>query len=164
MRVKAVYPGSFDPVTFGHIDLIRRGAAMFSEVVVGVADNPRKAHLFTMEERVAFLRQATAGMANVSVMGFTSLLVEFARSVDARVIIKGLRAVSDFEYEMQMSLINRRLAAGVETVFMMPSEEYLFVSSSVVKEVASLRGDVSSMAPDFIGSALRERLLSGGGE
>ena len=162
MHVKAVYPGSFDPVTFGHIDLIRRGAAMFSQVVVGVADNPRKAHLFTMEERVAFLRQATAGMANVSVMGFTSLLVEFTRSVESRVIVKGLRAVSDFEYEMQMSLINRRLAGDLETVFMMPSEEYLFVSSSVVKEVASLRGDVSSMAPDFVGRALRDRLPSGG--
>lgn len=144
----------------GHIDLVSRSSEIFDEVIVGVADNPRKKALFTKEERVEFIKEATFGMKNVSIMIFETLLVEFAASVGARVIIKGLRAVSDFDYELQMSFINRRLAGDLETMFMMPSEEYSFVSSTLIKEIAAHNGDISSMVTKPVGNALFARLAS----
>ncbi|MDH5637337.1 MAG: pantetheine-phosphate adenylyltransferase [Nitrospinota bacterium] len=159
--MKAVYPGSFDPVTLGHVDLIKRGSRIFDELVVGVGDNLRKGALFSPEERVEFIKHAVKGIKNVKVVPFSSLLVEFARKESAHVILKGLRAVSDFDYELQMSLINRRMATKLETVFMMPSEEFSFVSSSLIKEIASHRGNVSSMVPDEVQEALVERLSQG---
>ena len=157
-RIKAVYPGSFDPVTLGHIDLIKRGAGIFEELVVGVGDNPRKAAIFTIDQRVAFIKDAVKSLKNVKVVPFSSLLVDFARREKANVILKGLRALSDFDYELQMSLINRRMSGNLETVFMMPSEEYSFVSSSLIKEIASYGGDISSMAPAKVAKALMAKL------
>ncbi|MBI4665711.1 MAG: pantetheine-phosphate adenylyltransferase [Nitrospinae bacterium] len=157
MKIRAVYPGTFDPVTNGHIDLMRRGSAIFSELVVAVAHNPRKHPLFSVDERVKFLVEATTDIPNISVRPFSSLLVDFAREAGAQVILKGLRAVSDFDYELQMSLINRRLESGVETMFMMPSEEFSFISSSMIKEISSLHGDVESLVPPAVAEALKER-------
>lgn len=155
--VRAVYPGTFDPVTNGHIDLMRRGTAIFSELIVAVADNPRKAPMFSLEERVGFIIEATRDIPNIVVKPFRSLLVDFSRDVGAKAIIKGLRAVSDFDYELQMSLINRRLAPDVETVFMMPSEEFSFISSSMIKEIASLSGEVGTMVPKNVEEAMKTR-------
>ena len=159
-KLKAVYPGSFDPVTLGHIDLISRSSDIFDEVIVAVADNPRKTVLFTQDERIGFIKEATQEMGNVSIQTFETLLVEFTASVGAKVMIKGLRAVSDFDYELQMSFINRRLAGDLETMFMMPSEEYSFVSSTLIKEIAALNGDISSMVPKPVEKALFARLAS----
>lgn len=159
-KLKAVYPGSFDPVTLGHIDLISRSSGIFDEVIVAVADNPRKTVLFTQDERVEFIEEATKEMDNVSIQTFETLLVEFAASVGAKVMLKGLRAVSDFDYELQMSFINRRLASDLETMFMMPSEEYSFVSSTLIKEIAALNGDISSMVPKPVAEALLARLAT----
>ena len=161
-KIRAVYPGTFDPVTNGHIDLMRRGSAIFSELVVAAADNPRKKPLFTLEERIGFIEEATSDFHNISVKPLETLLVDFARRAGARVILKGLRAVSDFDYEFQMSLTNRRLADDIETVFMMPSEEYMFISSSLIKEIASLDGDIDTMVPPSVGSALKKRLAARG--
>lgn len=157
-EIRAVYPGTFDPVTYGHIDLMRRGRLIFNELVVAVANNPRKEPLFSLEERVGFIKEAVADMPNIKVKPFESLLVDFARGVGASVILKGLRAVSDFDYELQMSLTNRRLADDIETVFMMPSEEFSFISSSLIKEIASLNGAIDSMVPPSVEKALKERL------
>jgi len=155
--VRAVYPGTFDPVTNGHIDLMRRGTAIFSELIVAVADSPRKSPMFSMEERVGFIIEATRDMPNITVRPFRILLVDFAREVGAKAILKGLRAFSDFDYELQMSLINRRLAPDVETVFMMPSEEFSFISSSMIKEIASLFGEVGTMVPKNVEEAMKTR-------
>ncbi|MBF0170039.1 MAG: pantetheine-phosphate adenylyltransferase [Nitrospinae bacterium] len=157
-KVRALYPGTFDPVSNGHIDLIRRGGALFDEIIVGVARNERKKPFFPLDERARFIREACADIPNLMVVPFSCLLVDFARQQGARVILKGLRAVSDFDYELQMSLINRRLAPDIETVFMMPSEEFSFVSSTMIKEVSSLGGDVSSIVPPNVLAALSERL------
>ncbi|MBI5815865.1 MAG: pantetheine-phosphate adenylyltransferase [Nitrospinae bacterium] len=156
-RITAVYPGTFDPVTYGHIDLMKRGTAIFSELIVAVAHNPGKNPLFSLEERVDFILQATAGIGNIKVKPLRNLLVDFARGEGARVILKGLRAVSDFDYELQMSLLNRRLADDIETVFMMPSEEYSFISSSMIKEISSLNGDVGKLVPPPVVDALKGR-------
>lgn len=156
-KIRAVYPGTFDPVTFGHIDLMRRGTMIFSELVVAVAENPAKHPMFSLDERVRFIEEATADLPNIVVRPFKKLLVDFAREVKAEVILKGLRAVSDFDYELQMSLINRRLAPDIETVFMMPSEEYSFISSSMIKAIASLHGDVNTMVPSSVAEEMRVR-------
>ena len=156
--MRAIYPGSFDPVTYGHLDIMKRGAVIFDELIVGVANNPRKTHMFPMEERISFIEQAMNDIKNVTIEPFDVLLVNFAKDQDASVILKGLRAVSDFEYELQMSLINRRLSGDVETLFMMAGEEFSFASSSMLKEIASLEGDVSSMVPKFVEDALKKRL------
>ncbi|MBF0293432.1 MAG: pantetheine-phosphate adenylyltransferase [Nitrospinae bacterium] len=161
--VRAVYPGTFDPVTNGHIDLMRRGTAIFSELIVAVADSPRKAPMFSLEDRVRFIVEATTDLPNIVVKPFRTLLVDFARDVGAKAIIKGLRAVSDFDYELQMSLINRRLAPDVETVFMMPSEEFSFVSSSMIKEIASLSGGVGTMVPKNVEEAMKIRFRANPG-
>ncbi len=147
MKVLAVYPGSFDPVTNGHLDIIRRGSRLFDRVIVAILRNPEKKAMFNEEERRRILRRAAEKMSNVSVDTFDGLLVDYARRCGARVIVRGLRALSDFEYEFQMALMNRRLDAGIETVFMMPSESYSYLSSRLVKEVVRLGGSVAGLVP-----------------
>ncbi len=154
----AIYPGTFDPLTNGHTDLITRAARLFDRVVVAVAENPAKGTAFTLDERVALAREVLAPLDNVEVQGFTTLLVDFAREVGARVLVRGLRAVSDFEYEFQLASMNRRLAPEVETVFLTPDEQYGFVSSSLVKEICRLGGDVSSFVHPRVAVELERRL------
>lgn len=153
----AICPGSFDPVTCGHLDVIERACRIFDTVVVAVLRNPSKQPLFAVEERVEMLKEVTAHLPNVKVDSFSGLLVEFARAHGARVIIKGLRAVSDFEYEFQMASINRKLAPEIDTIFVMTSNEYAFLSSSAVKQVASLGGCVRGLVPFQVERRLRER-------
>ena len=158
---RAVCPGSFDPVTRGHLDIVRRAAAVFDEVVVAVGVNPSKSRLFGPEERVAMLEQGVAGLgdaaANVRVVGFTGLITAYCREVDAAAIVKGLRSGTDFDYELQMAQMNARLS-GVETVFVTADPRFGFVSSSLVKEVAAFGGDVSGLVPDFVLELLAQRL------
>jgi pantetheine-phosphate adenylyltransferase len=154
----AVYAGSFDPITRGHEDLIRRSLAFVDRIVVAVATNISKQPLFTLEERVAFVRAAVGEDPRVDVQQFSGLLVEFARTVGANLIIRGLRAVADFEYEFQMALMNRHLAPGLETVFMVPSLETTYISSSLVREVARFRGDVNGLVHPAVAEALRAKL------
>jgi pantetheine-phosphate adenylyltransferase len=151
---KVVYPGTFDPITSGHIDIIERGARLFEHVVVAVADNAGKHPLFCLEERIALAKSSLHHLPNVQVLGFSCLLVDFVHSVDAQVILRGLRAVSDFEYEFQLASMNRRLDARVETVFLTPAEQYGFISSSLVREIARLGGDIGSFVPDVVAMAL----------
>jgi len=155
---KAVYPGSFDPVTNGHLDVIERAAELFEEVIVAVAVNSAKTPLFTNEERVEMIREACRHLSNVRVTTFSGLLVEFAAQQEASVIVKGLRAVSDFEYELQQALMNRILRDGVETVFFMTTPENLFLSSSMVKEIAQLGGDVSRFVPSQVRARLERKV------
>ena len=157
MGLTALCPGTFDPVTNGHLDIIGRAAETFDAVIVGALENPSKQPMFTLEERVAMLKEACSGMAGVSVVSFRGLLVEFARGQGAGVIVKGLRAVSDYEYEIQMAQMNHRLA-GFETVFMPTNPSWSFLSSSLVKEVARLGGDVAGLVPDHVHQALADRL------
>jgi pantetheine-phosphate adenylyltransferase len=154
----AVYAGSFDPITRGHEDLIKRSLQFVDRIVVAVATNVSKQPLFTLEERVAFIRSAVGDDDRVDVRQFNGLLVDFARSVSASLIIRGLRAVSDFEYEYQMALMNRHLAPGLETVFMVPSLDTTYISSSLVREVARFRGNVSDLVHPDVAEALRVRL------
>ena len=158
MKSRAIYPGTFDPVTYGHIDLIQRARKIFDEVIVAVAHNPGKTPLFTVEERVQFLRRATRSLRGVSVDHFDSLVVEYARHKGTRVVIRGLRMLSDFEYEFQMALTNRKLSSTVETIFMMPSESFSYVSARLLKEAGALGADLSAFVPSFVAKALRERL------
>jgi pantetheine-phosphate adenylyltransferase len=158
--VIAIYPGSFDPLTNGHVDIIRRGAGVFERIVVGILLNLDKSPLFTVAERVDIAREVFAGYPNVEVDTFDGLLVEYARRKRARVIVRGLRAISDFEYEMQMALMNRHLNPEVETVFMMPAEPYTYVSSRLVKEVVALGGSVKGLVPELVESRLREKKLA----
>jgi pantetheine-phosphate adenylyltransferase len=153
----AIYPGSFDPLTNGHVDIIARGARLFDRVIVAILRNAEKAPLFSVEERMATARDVFAPLGNVEVDAFEGLLVDYARARSAGVIVRGLRGVADFEYEMQMALMNRRLRPEVETVFMMPSETYSFVSSRLVKEVVALGGDVSGLVPPVVAAQLRAR-------
>ena len=153
--VIAVYPGTFDPVTYGHLDLMRRGCALFSEVIVAVAGNPKKHPMFSLEERAGFIAEATADLSNLRVVPLKGLLVDFARESGAQLIMKGWRAVSDFEFELQLAATNRRLAAEIESIFMMPAEEHSFISSTIVKEVSRLDGNVSDMAPPVVVEALK---------
>lgn len=158
--VVAIYPGSFDPLTNGHVDIIHRGARLFDRIVIAVLINQEKAPLFTVPERVEIARDAFKNMPNVEVDTFDGLLVDYARKKKASVIVRGLRAVSDFEYEMQMALMNRRLNGEVETVFMMPAEPYTYVSSRLVKEVVALGGSVHGLVPDSVEARLREKKLA----
>ena len=153
----AVYPGTFDPVTRGHLDIIGRGARIFERVIVAILKNPGKQPMFTLSERKAMLAAAVSGLDNVEIDSFGGLLVDYARKCGARVIVRGLRVVSDFEYEFQMALMNRNLDAAIETVFMMPREDYAYVSSGLVREVAMLGGDVGGLVPDPVAEALRQR-------
>jgi pantetheine-phosphate adenylyltransferase len=154
MKIRAVYPGTFDPVTNGHIDLIQRSAELFDRVIVAVLKNTEKTPLFTVVERVEMLEEVVEGLKNVSVTTFQGLLVDFADQSKATVIVRGIRAVSDYEYELQMALMNRRLSPHVETVFLMPAETYSYLSSRLVKEISQLGGSVHGLVP----SAVEERL------
>jgi len=154
----ALYPGSFDPATFGHMDLIARGAGLFDRLVVAVADNPRKRATFTVEERIAILRRHAKKHRNVEVATFTGLAVDFAKANGLATLLRGVRTASDFEFEFQMAMTNRSLAPGIETVFMMPSEEYAFLSSTLIKEVVGAGGDAGRWVPKDVERALRKRL------
>lgn len=158
MCQKAIYPGSFDPVTYGHIDLIKRAQEIFSELIVAVAHNPHKKPLFTVKERVELLKKATAGIDGIIIDDFDGLVVDYASKQKAKVLIRGLRMISDFEYEFQMALTNRKLNPYIETIFLMPQESYSYLSSKLLKEAASLGADLSSFVPDFVENALRRKL------
>ncbi len=153
----AIYPGTFDPITHGHIDVIRRAASLFDAIVVGVAGSSTKTPVFSLEERTAMARESLAGIPGVRVEPFTGLLVDFAHAVGARVVVRGLRAVSDFEYEMQLASINRRLDASLETVFLTPAENYSFLASTLVREIARLGGDASPFVPPNVVAALKAK-------
>ncbi|MFQ5877832.1 MAG: pantetheine-phosphate adenylyltransferase [Acidobacteriota bacterium] len=157
MKAIAVYPGTFDPVTNGHLDIITRGHRLFDQIIVALLRNPDKEPLFPLDERMEILREVVGGLPNVTVASFDGLLVDFARSRGATAIVRGLRALSDFEYEFQMALMNRRLGPDIETVFMMPSETYSYVSSRLVKEVVRLGGDVGGLVPRVVIDRLRGR-------
>lgn len=157
MRKTALYPGTFDPVTNGHIDLIKRAGNMFDHLVVAIANNPEKRPFFSFEERKAFLEEAVKEFGNIQINSFNGLLVHYAKENGVHVIIRGLRAVSDFEYEYQMALMNRNLDDSIETVFMMPCEKYSFISSRLIKEVASFGGRVKGMVPDVVEKALKRK-------
>ena len=157
MKHSAVYPGTFDPVTNGHIDLVERSLRIFDTVIIAVAANPKKAPLFSLEERISLFKRAMGRHKNIVIEGFDGLLVDYVEKKGAVGIIRGLRAVSDFEYEMQMALMNRRLDNTIETVYLMPSEEYSFITSTIVKEAASYGGDVSSLVPKVVVKKLKER-------
>jgi pantetheine-phosphate adenylyltransferase len=158
--ITAIYPGSFDPLTNGHVDIIQRGSRLFDRIVVAIALNIEKSPLFTVNERVGIARDVFREWPNVEVDTFDGLLVEYARRRKAGVIVRGLRAVSDFEFEMQMALMNRRLNPDVETVFMMPAEPYTYVSSRLVKEVVALGGSVHGLVPDLVEDRLRDKKLA----
>lgn len=153
----AVYPGTFDPITNGHTDLVTRAARVFDKVTIAIAESPHKEPLFSLEERIALSRHQLAHLGNVEVVGFSNLLVEFVQQIGANVIIRGLRAVSDFEYEFQLASMNRHLAPAVETLFLTPDEDYGFISSSLVKEIARLHGDVSDFVCDEVQQAMTQR-------
>ncbi|NQY86682.1 MAG: pantetheine-phosphate adenylyltransferase [Colwellia sp.] len=157
MNIRAIYPGTFDPVTNGHSDLIIRASRLFSEVIIGVASNPSKKPRFSLEERVKMIKQITTGLDNVSVVGFSGLLVDFAKNNQAKVLIRGLRAVSDFEYEFQLANMNRRLSPDLESVFLTPAEGNSFISSTLVKEVSLHNGDVSQFVHPIIKAALEQK-------
>lgn len=146
----AIYPGSFDPVTFGHIDIIKRAASIFDELTVSVLNNNVKTPLFSVEERVNILKEVTKDIPNVTVSSYEGLLAEYAKQANADVVIRGLRAITDFEYELQLAQTNRKLAENVDTIFLTTSLEYAYLSSSTVKEVASFHGDISKFVPPFI--------------
>lgn len=157
MSVAAMYPGTFDPITLGHEDLVRRASRLFDRVVVAIAANPSKEPMFSIEERVELARASVADLDNVEVSGYDGLTVDFARENDLRVIMRGLRAVSDFEYEFQLANMNRHLADDVETAFLTPNENYNFISSSLVREICSMGGDISEFVSETVNEALIKR-------
>ena len=157
--VIAIYPGSFDPITNGHLDLIDRGAKLFGKLTVSVLGNDAKQPLFTVEERVEMLREVVHGYPNVEVASFDGLLVDYAFQKGATVLLRGIRAISDYEYELQMALMNRRLRPGIETVFLMAGEEYSFISSRLVKEVIRLGGNIAGLVPPTVEVRLKHRIL-----
>ena len=159
----AVYPGTFDPLTMGHEELVRRAARLFGTVIVGVADSRAKRPFFTMTERVDIAREVLKDLPNVKVVGFSGLLINFIHEHHARVILRGLRAVSDFEYEFQLAGMNRNLYPDVETVFLTPSEQHMFISATLVREIATLGGDVSKFVHPLVRDKLREKVLALGG-
>jgi len=158
MILRAVYPGTFDPVTYGHIDLMRRALRMCDEIIVAISDNPAKEPLFTFEERKGFIEDSTSHLAGIMVEYFETLLVDYMKERGASLVIRGVRAISDFEYEFQMALMNRALNQEIETVFLIPNERYSFVSSRLIKEVAAFGGDVSHLVPSSVADALRQRV------
>lgn len=158
MLKRAIYPGTFDPITNGHIDIVTRAASMFDQVVLAIAASPSKKPLFDLDERVALAQTATAHLSNVEVVGFSDLMANFARAQQANILIRGLRAIADFEYEMQLAHMNRHLMPELESVFLMPSKEWSFISSSLVKEVARHAGDVTHFLPENVHQALLARL------
>ncbi|MBM4207254.1 MAG: pantetheine-phosphate adenylyltransferase [Gammaproteobacteria bacterium] len=160
MQIIAIYPGTFDPITNGHLDLIARASRLFQKVIVAVAVNAGKSPLFTLEERVHLVKQAAINFPNVTVVGFDTLLVDCARQHGATVILRGLRAVSDFEYEFQMAGMNRNLAPELETLFLTPSEKYTFISSSVIKAIAQLHGDISAFVPSCVQQQFKQKFTA----
>lgn len=159
MTIRAIYPGTFDPITNGHIDLARRAAQMFDEVIIAIASNPSKSPLFSLAERVELAQEALKDFGNISVVGFSGLLAELAKAHNAKVLLRGLRAVSDFEYEFQLANMNRRLNPELESVFLTPAEQNSFISSTIVKEVSMHSGDVSQFVPDFVVEALNKKFF-----
>jgi pantetheine-phosphate adenylyltransferase len=160
MQITAIYPGTFDPITNGHVDLIARASRLYYKVVVAVAVNKGKTPLFSLDERVGLVKAVASDFSNVHVIGFDNLLVECAKQQGAHVILRGLRAVSDFEYEFQLAGMNRRLAPELETVFLTPAEQYEFISSSMIREIAQLKGDVSCFVPDIVHQCLINKFRS----
>jgi pantetheine-phosphate adenylyltransferase len=158
---RAIFPGTFDPVTNGHIDLIERGAGIFSSVVVAVARSHGKEGLFTLDERVDMMSEAITGIEGVEVLGFDGLLVDLACTMKVRVVMRGLRVFSDFEYELQMALMNRRLSKELEAVFLMPSEQYTYLTSTLVKEIFTLGGDINALVPENVARMLKGKLGRG---
>ena len=156
--LRAVYPGSFDPVTYGHLDIIRRSARIADELVVGVLNNNAKMPLFSVEERVKMLKEVTDEFSNVKVVPFEGLLIDFAKQVEADFVVRGLRAITDFEYELQMSQTNHKLEPKVETMFLTTSIEYSYLSSTTVKEVAAFGGDISQFVPEAVAAALEQKM------
>jgi len=156
-QVIAIYPGSFDPITNGHLDLIERGCRLFDKLIVSILSNETKQPLFSVEERIEMLREVVGGYPNVAVDSFGGLLVDYAAQNNATVLLRGIRAISDYEYELQMALMNRRLRPDIETVFMMASEAYSFISSRLVKEVFGLGGDIAGLVPPSVERRLRNR-------
>ena len=156
--LRAIYPGSFDPVTLGHMDIIKRSCKIVDELIVGVLNNNAKTPLFSVEERVKMLREATKELKNVKVVEFEGLLVDFAKAIDAKVVIRGLRAITDFEYEFQMTQTNHKLEPDVETLFLTTSIEYSFLSSTTVKEVAAFGGDITQFVPEVVVKEIEEKM------
>jgi pantetheine-phosphate adenylyltransferase len=155
---KAVYPGTFDPLTMGHLDILKRGAMLFDEVILAVAKSEKKQTLFSVEERTEMARKSAADIPNIRVVPFSCLLANFMKKIDSNIVIRGLRAVSDFEYELQLALMNRKLDPELDTVFLMPTQSYIFLSSSMVREIASLGGDVSKFVPAPVYEMLVKKL------
>lgn len=158
--IRAIYPGSFDPVTFGHIDIIKRSSQIVDELIVGVLNNKAKTPLFSVEERVKILNEVTKDLTNVKIVPFEGLLIDFAEQMDAKVIIRGLRAVTDFEYELQMSQTNHKLNPNVETLFLTTSLDYSYLSSSTVKEIASFGGDITQFVPELVVTEVTKKMNS----
>lgn len=156
----ALYPGTFDPITLGHVDLIKRARKIFGQLVVAVADNPEKNPLFTVAERIEIIREVTRDMDAVTVTSFSDLTARYAKLIKAAVIIRGLRAVSDFEFEFQMALMNRKIEPEVETVFLMPNEKYSYLSSSLIKDIARRGGDITCFVPPIVKERLARKILS----
>lgn len=157
MSITAVYPGTFDPITAGHYDLIERAARFYDRLVIAVANNRNKKSLFTLEERISLAKVVVSGLPNVEVIGFDGLLVDFVHDIGGHVLLRGLRAVSDFEYEFQLASMNRKLAPEIETMFMTPAEQYAFISSSLVKEISTLGGNVAEFVHPVVAKALQEK-------
>ena len=164
MKLKAVYPGTFDPITLGHQDLVRRAASMFDELIVAVADSRVKRPFFTLEERVDMAKSVLGDYKNVTVVGFSGLLMNFARQHNAKVVMRGLRVVSDFEYEFQLACMNRNLYPEVESIFLTPAEKFLFISATLVREIALLGGDVSKFVAPYVEQCLKSKITSLGGK
>ena len=156
--LRAIYPGSFDPVTFGHIDIIERASRISDELIIGVLQNKTKTPLFSVEERVTMLCEVTKHLKNVKIVPFEGLLIEFAKQMEAKVIVRGLRAITDFEYELQMSQTNRKLNSDVETLFLTTSLDYSYLSSTTVKEVASFGGDITQFVPEFVAKEVTKKI------
>lgn len=156
---RAIYPGSFDPVTFGHLDLIKRAKSIFEEIFIVIAVNPQKQTLFSLEERVALMKRAVKSISGIYVESFDGLTVDYAKAKKAGAIIRGLRATSDFDYEFQMAITNRKLSTKIDTIFLMPSENHFYISSRLIKEIASHQGDISNYVPDFVAQNIREKIF-----
>ncbi len=154
---KAIYAGTFDPITYGHLDVLSRARSICDRIIIGVSARP-KITMFSQQERIMLVKSAVKGQKGIEVMGFSSLLVDFAQKTKATTLIRGIRAVSDFDYELQMTLMNRKLAPDIETIFLMPCEKYIFISSSLVKEIASLGGDISALVPELVAKALFKKI------